>query len=452
MNILYDATLIGHVTDNRCRRGIFFVVVNVLREFLLRKDVSVILYYHPRLVSSLDFFKEKFKEIFPEFELPLIANEQSNLFNQCDVDVILNLWLWIPEEFNDLYIDKFLYVYDMMALRQPGYEDFLSPGGWFYNVCASINRNNYYITDSVSAKHDVLKLFPSTRKDQIKVAYLAANSSSFRPISESKREFFLKKIGLRENEKFIFALCSIESRKNLLVNVVSFLKFISKNNIKNLYFIIGGEKWNEFSEQLDRYLNSSSESVKYIKKVGYVDDEDLPYYYSFSEWFVYTSQFEGFGLPVIEAMACGSPVIASNSTSLPEVCGEAALLINPLSVEDHIVAYEKYWYDDELRLCFKDKSIQNSKRFSWTKTVDDILDFINGVYDCTKFVPLEEIRLRLNGSYQRLETCELDKNKIYFKYKLYSLLSKVTFGKVSSCFMKKKMKYKDKALKIKWKM
>lgn len=96
LNILYDATLIGHVTTNRTRRGIYFVVVNLLRELLKCNDVNVIVYYHPDLVSSLEYFKEQIKELYPE-ECPLIANEKGNLFNQSEVDVVLNTWLWMPE-------------------------------------------------------------------------------------------------------------------------------------------------------------------------------------------------------------------------------------------------------------------------------------------------------------------------------------------------------------------
>ena len=129
LNILYDATLIGHVTSNRTRRGIYFVVVNVLRELMRRDDVNIILYYHPDLVSSFDYFVGQIRELFPDQKIPLIANEKGNLFNQSEVDVVLNTWLWIPEFLNNINVTKFLFVYDMMGLLQPGYDDFLTPGG-----------------------------------------------------------------------------------------------------------------------------------------------------------------------------------------------------------------------------------------------------------------------------------------------------------------------------------
>ena len=107
-----------------------------------------------------------------------------------------------------------------------------------------------------------------------------------------------------------------------------------------------------------------------IIKAGYIDDEDLSILYSNAEWFVYTSQYEGFGLPPLEAMQCGCPVITSNNSSLPEVVGDAGLMIDWDSDEQHIEAYEKYYFNKVLRQENSLKGIERAKLFSWEKTVD----------------------------------------------------------------------------------
>ena len=113
---------------------------------------------------------------------------------------------------------------------------------------------------------------------------------------------------------------------------------------------------------------------KYIVKAGYISDEDLPCLYSNSEFFVYPSLYEGFGLPVLEAMKCGCPVITSNISSIPEVTGDAAILINPESDEQLIQAYKSLYYNKELKKELSLKGIERAKQFSWEKTVDTIIN------------------------------------------------------------------------------
>ena len=95
--------------------------------------------------------------------------------------------------------------------------------------------------------------------------------------------------------------------------------------------------------------------------------------YSNAEWFVYTSQYEGFGLPPLEAMQCGCPVITSNNSSLPEVVGDAGIMIDWDSDEQHIEAYEKYYFSDELKKNNSKKGLERAKSFSWKKTVDEMI-------------------------------------------------------------------------------
>jgi len=107
-----------------------------------------------------------------------------------------------------------------------------------------------------------------------------------------------------------------------------------------------------------------------LRFLGEAPDEELGALYSGALAFVYPSLYEGFGLPVLEAMQCGCPVITSNTSSLPEVVGDAGLTVNPTSDEELVEAYEKLYYNDELRAEFSKKGLARAKLFSWKKCVD----------------------------------------------------------------------------------
>ena len=99
----------------------------------------------------------------------------------------------------------------------------------------------------------------------------------------------------------------------------------------------------------------------------------MPVLYSNAEWFVYTSQYEGFGLPPLEAMQCGCPVITSNNSSLPEVVGDAGIMIDWDDEEQHIQSYEKFYFNESLRKEYGQKGLKRAKNFSWKKTVNQII-------------------------------------------------------------------------------
>ena len=176
-----------------------------------------------------------------------------------------------------------------------------------------------------------------------------------------------KKYHIPADKKYLFSLCSLEPRKNLIRSVRTFIKFIQKNKIDDLVFVLGGSSWGGFIERFDNEVPEYAEYKNKIIRAGYVDDEDMNALYSNAEWFVYTSQYEGFGMPPLEAMSCGCPVITSNNSSLPEVVGDAGIMIDYDSDEQHIEAYEKYYFDEKLRKKMAEKGLKRSKLFSWDK-------------------------------------------------------------------------------------
>jgi len=114
---------------------------------------------------------------------------------------------------------------------------------------------------------------------------------------------------------------------------------------------------------------------------GYVPEEDLPRFYSAAELFVFPSLYEGFGLPVLEAMACGAPVIAQNSSSIPEVVGDAGILIDSADFDDTLVqVMEDLLADPARRQLLREKGLERAKQFSWQKTALETLKIYEECY------------------------------------------------------------------------
>lgn len=129
-------------------------------------------------------------------------------------------------------------------------------------------------------------------------------------------------------------------------------------------------------KKIEDELSSLGDFKDKIIKTGYIEDEDLPILYSAAESFVYPSLYEGFGMPVLEAMQCGCPVITSNRTSIPEVIADAGIQINPEKDEELISAYEKMYFDESFRHECTRRGLERAKDFSWKKCVDIIVNTI----------------------------------------------------------------------------
>jgi glycosyltransferase involved in cell wall biosynthesis len=168
----------------------------------------------------------------------------------------------------------------------------------------------------------------------------------------------------------------LEPRKNLIFTINCFIKFIKKHSIDNLYFYLGGGQWNKFINLLEEKIDRLDEYRDKIIRLGYVDDEDVNILYSNSLFFTYISQYEGFGMPPLEAMQAGTPVITSNNSSLPEVVGDAAIMIDYNSEEQCIKAFEDLYFNEDLRKYYIEKGLERAKLFSWEKTVNKMSDFI----------------------------------------------------------------------------
>ena len=194
--------------------------------------------------------------------------------------------------------------------------------------------------------------------------------SRFRPINNVE-DFRLKN---NLPSKMILNVGTLEPRKNVVSLIKAFEK-LKQKGYKDYKLVIAGEKgWlykQIFKEVEHRDLK------KEILFLGVVKDEDLPMLYNCADMFVYPSLYEGFGLPPLEAMACGIPVITSNTSSLPEVIGDAGIMVDPGDVNSLCEAMYNVLTDKELRCQMSKKGLKRAKLFSWEKAANEILE----IYD-----------------------------------------------------------------------
>ncbi len=409
--LIFDATNIAEAyRAQRGRSGIYFTACNVLKELLDVDCFDVSLYsgavYHKDFEEFIrtEFGRDlkiyrgnKFGSILLKLsDLDLFLRKSKLNITKFLLNVFVRKPLWfVGQEFKLPHFDialsmayvfdkkikadkKYLILYDAIPLLIGEY--FPSKKHWFYNLTEYIKTKPVckYFAISKSCKDDFVRLL-DVNPDDITVIPLAANNKNFYHESDNKKIMAArKKYNIPADKKYVFSLCTLEPRKNLIRAVKTFIEFIKKNKIDDMVFVLGGAHWGEFIGKLESEIDDLGKYKDKIIRAGYIDDADLAALYSGAEWFVYTSQYEGFGLPPLEAMQCGCPVITSNNSSLPEVVGDAGIMIDWDDDDAHIAAYEKYYFDNKYRTSMAKKGLTHSKDFSWKNTVDIIIKTIQG--------------------------------------------------------------------------
>lgn len=235
------------------------------------------------------------------------------------------------------------------------------------------------IADSHNTKHDLVKLL-GIPDDKIDVVYPAVVVHPWGVIdlTPSDNKTILKKYKL--TKPFILTVGKIEPRKNVGRLIAAFLK----TKLNNLDLIIVGSKgWGAdyYQSYLHRQTEINKRQAKNVRFLGFISDEDLFTLYQSAFFFVLPSLYEGFGLPVIEAMQLGCPVAASNTSSLKEIAGDDALLFNPYDEEDIAKTLVKLAQDEKLRAELKAKGLKKGPKFSSEQFAHQLLKVFNNVYE-----------------------------------------------------------------------
>lgn len=230
------------------------------------------------------------------------------------------------------------------------------------------------IADSFNTKQDLVGLL-KIPKDKIEVVYPPVSV-----ISQTKEKIIKTLKKYRLDKPFILTVGKIEPRKNVGRLICAFLK----SKLKNIDLIIVGAKgWesDHYQSYLKRQSIVNNQQLKNIKFLGFIPDDDLYALYQSTLFFILPSIYEGFGLPVIEAMQSNCPVAVSNSSSLKEIAANYALLFNPYDENEIAKTLIKLSQDENLRKTLREKGLTKGKEFSPEKFVHNFLKIINKIYD-----------------------------------------------------------------------
>lgn len=253
-------------------------------------------------------------------------------------------------------------IHDTIPLVFP--DQFCSAAGRLlrYSLRSSLAKASVILTDSAYSKNDII-LRCALPAERVAVAYLGFDSGLFDSSrSDSvKVRCVLDRYGI--TRPYLLHVGAIEPRKNLLRLVRAYQLLVCRQKSPEFQLVLCGRLAWGYQELLN--LLKTSELRGRVVLTGPVPDADLPVLYKSSVVLALPSLYEGFGLPLLEAMACATPVVSSNRTSLPEVGGDAPVYFNPESVEEMADAIERVLNDSTLRQDMVERGLRRAKMFSW---------------------------------------------------------------------------------------
>jgi glycosyltransferase involved in cell wall biosynthesis len=260
-------------------------------------------------------------------------------------------------------VKRFQTIYDLIACKRPDWMP-QQINSLVQKIFSSIDHErDWVICISEFTKQEFCE-FTGMLPDRVFVAPLAA-AEHFRPVEDQAAiDAVRKKYGIPEGDYFL-SLGALQPRKNFGRLINSFLELLKQQPNTNVNLVIVGTKaW-----MYEKLLSSVRDLDQFCDRIiftEFIDDDDLSAVYSGAKAFVFVSLYEGFGLPVLEAMQCGTPVIAANTTALPEVVGDAGLLVDPRNTDELCSAMLSLLENGPQTVQLKNKSLRRAAEFSWS--------------------------------------------------------------------------------------
>lgn len=311
------------------------------------------------------------QKAFKRILYKLYAHEavfEETFLNSCSV--YHSPYFPIPKQIQEKQnISKLITIHDLIPIKYPQYFEHQTENV-VHKIVKSIQKDNFAVCVSEATKIDFLEE-TGLPESQVFVVPLAASSSLFYPVTNQDLiKNTLSKYSISSEKPYFLSISTLEPRKNIDTVIKSFAELISQEKNDDLQLVLVGTKGWDFDKIFETIKVSSNVKDKIIV-TGYVPDEDLAPLYSGALGFVYMSFCEGFGLPPLEAMQCGTPVIASNTTSLPEVIGDAGILLAPTDRNGIVQGMLDLYQKTSLRDSLKEKSISRAGLFSWKKFAEE---------------------------------------------------------------------------------
>ena len=253
---------------------------------------------------------------------------------------------------------KVMTIHDLSFLKNPSW--YSRAYYWYYRFMTplAVKTSQQILTVSEFSKSEILRFYPFLKAEKISVVYNAIDRQLFKPQTSD--------ISSQTSDPFVLCVSSIDPRKN-------FARLIEAcQGLTNAKLYIVGKYNRVFSQETN--LDTTSDHIQFL---GRVSDEELVRLYNQAACFVFPSLYEGFGLPPLEAMACGCPVLVSDIPVEREVCGDAAQYFNPLEPNNILHTITQYLNDaDVIREKMRQKGFENITRFSWEKSAEVLVNMV----------------------------------------------------------------------------
>jgi glycosyltransferase involved in cell wall biosynthesis len=384
MRFSVDAHAIGcHLTGNEV------YIRNLLNEFA-------------RLDRSSDFIAYVSK---PDAHLQVpqsirTSRVSANPFRRLGLDLAMQLHYDKPDLLHVQYtgpiacsVPLVVSVHDVSYLEHPQYFTRFRAAQLRYTVKRTVEAAARVLTPSEFSRKAILRNY---KLDERKVVVVPnAVSSSFRPVDrELAAGIIEKKFGIRG--PFVLTVGDLQPRKNHLGLLHAFERMLSQHpHLPHRLVFVGKETW--YSKELHKAVLRSGIAGR-VDFTGFVEDPDLLQFYGACELFVFPSFYEGFGLPILEAMACGRAVACSNSTAMPEVANAAGILFDPYSVPEMARAMGDVLLDGEMRARLERLGTQRAASFTWERAAQRTLDVYYEVAGVSKSKMVPALKVRASSS------------------------------------------------------
>jgi len=269
-------------------------------------------------------------------------------------------------------------IHDMIAFLYPEVWSGISGFRIRNYTKLSSQRADRIITDSICAKKDIIRIL-NIPEDKIKVIYCGINQKLFKPIPDLSLQGIVKrKYGIRK--KYILTVGPLGIRKNH-DGLIDAYNILPKYIREDYQLVITGEKNGTYNNLLKK-VNKTCLTYD-IVFTGFILEEEMPIVINAASLFIFPSLYEGFGIPLLEAMACGTPLLVSNVSSIPEVVGNAALLFDPYNINEMASVIGRAITDKDLRQKLAQRGFEQIRKYSWENTAKEILGVFEEVCNGT---------------------------------------------------------------------
>jgi glycosyltransferase involved in cell wall biosynthesis len=356
-----------------------YKLIEALDKIQAEEDFTLGIYYQPSMKKWLTgdlSFPKNIQQFSPRYILPFPVTI-TNLLSQFNISFFprSNSCLNNPDLIHgtDHYVypcpkaKKVMTIHDLTFLKYPFYSNSIVKT-YSQRIKKCLEWTDLVITFSQNSKQDIREYF-GVSSEQI---YITPEASRYGPnfLEQYNLENLKSSVSYNFKQPYLLFVSTLEPRKNIVNLIKAFNLLKQEYKIPHHLILIGQKGWNY--EEIFQTINQSLFKDK-IHHLGYLSDELVALFYSQADLFVYPSFYEGFGLPVLEAMTLGCPVVTSNISSLPEVAGDAAMLFNPNDFNCIANSINQVINDSQLRQNLIDKGKIRAQLFSWENTAKETI-------------------------------------------------------------------------------